>query len=160
VNRSTQSSPEVFDRGTTTTNGSSERELNPDETSVPFMALALLIASALPIVAAIVLLLSEAFGRSLLSSLRFGWKVPPTSGWEFHPDRVTSVTYTWSIALIVIGVLQGAGAVFMGLSVFDPVGFAVRMLGAMLLEVVVFVFLNRHDPRDNPERNEVEIDAQ
>jgi hypothetical protein len=48
----------------------------------------------------------------------------------------------------------------MGLSVFDPVGFAVRMLGAMLLEVVVFVFLNRHDPRDNPERNEVEINAQ
>jgi hypothetical protein len=120
--------------------------LNSYEISIPFVALTLLIASALPIVAAIVLLLSEVLGRGLLSSPRFRW-IRPQIGGVLHPDLVKRVTYTWSIALIVIGVLQAAGAVFMGLSVFDPVGFTVRLFGAMLLEVVVFLLLRRRGPR-------------
>ena len=147
MTRPTQSSSGVFDLGTSTIDRSSEQVLNHYKISIPFVALTSLIASALPIVAAIVLLLSETRGRRLLSSRRFSWILPPTFGEGLQPDLVKRATYTWSIALIVVGVLQAAGAVFMGLSVFDPLGFTVRLLGAMLLEVAVLLLLRRRGPR-------------
>jgi phosphate/sulfate permease len=124
-----------------------DQEMNPRRSSIVVVVLAALIAAALPILVAIALLVAESRGRGLLSWPRFRWLVPPRQTSVGLPDDVKRVTFTWSLALIVVGVVQGVGAALVGLSVFDPVGFTVRLLGALLLEAVVYVFTQHHTPQ-------------
>jgi hypothetical protein len=78
------------------------------------------------VVVALVLLVSAARGR-------------PLFGRRGGPALAQKLTILWGVGLFVIGLLQGAGAVFAGMSVTNATDFLMRMLASLALEGLIFV---------------------
>ena len=85
-----------------------------------------LVAALLPVVVALILLGSLVWGRPLL-------------GRRGAPAVARTMTIAWGVGLIVIGLLQGASAMFLGMSVTDPTDLLIRTLVSVALEGLLFV---------------------
>ena len=85
-----------------------------------------LIAALMPLVVALILLGSLVWGRPLL-------------GRHGTPPAARTVTIAWGVGLLVIGLLQGASAMFLGMSVTDPTDLLIRTLVSVAYEGLLFV---------------------
>ena len=85
-----------------------------------------LIAALIPIVVAAILLGSVVRGRPLL-------------GREEAPRTSRTLTITWGVGVVVIGLLQGASALLAGMSVADPTDFLIRLAASLALEGLLLV---------------------
>ena len=85
-----------------------------------------LVAALLPVVIALILLGSLVWGRPLL-------------GRRATPAVSRTVTSAWGVGLIVIGLLQGASAMVLGMSITDPTDLLIRTLVSVALEGLLFV---------------------
>ena len=85
-----------------------------------------LVAALLPVVVALILLGSLVWGRPLL-------------GRHGAPAVARTMTIAWGVGLIVIGLLQGASAMVLGMSITDPTDLLIRTLVSVALEGLLFV---------------------
>ena len=85
-----------------------------------------LVAALVPVVVALILLGSLVWGRPLL-------------GRPGAPAVARTMTIAWGVGLIVIGLLQGASAMVLGMSITDPTDLLIRTLVSVALEGLLFV---------------------
>ena len=72
----------------------------------------------------------------LLGSLVWG---RPLLGRRGAPAVARTMTIAWGVGLIVIGLLQGASAMVLGMSITDPTDLLIRTLVSVALEGLLFV---------------------
>jgi hypothetical protein len=84
------------------------------------------VAALMPAVIAVILFGSVAWGRPLL-------------GRRGTPALARTVTIAWGVGLVVIGLVQGASAMLLGMSVTDPTDVLIRTLVSVALEGLLFV---------------------
>jgi hypothetical protein len=104
---------------------------------------ALVVGALLPVLVGLVLLASALLHRPHFGRLVPRWPALARAVAVEGDGVVTRMTVAWGIGLLVIGGLQGA-AELVGLSIIDPVGVAVRTLGALALEAVLYVASNAY----------------
>jgi hypothetical protein len=83
-------------------------------------------AALMPALIALILLGSVAWGRPLV-------------GRRGTPALARAVTIAWGVGLIVIGLVQGASAMLLGMSVTNPTDLIIRTLVSAALEGLLFV---------------------
>jgi hypothetical protein len=104
---------------------------------------AAVITASLPIVFGLVMLISAALHRPLVASVLRRWPrlagpIPPADPARLHA-AAARLTIVWGIGLVIVGLLQGIGAVTAGLSVTNPASLAIRTLAALLILVVMAI---------------------
>ena len=99
------------------------------------LIVAAIIVAQLPIVFGLALLISALARRPLLAAALRRWPDPPRTAAAPGPGRLrsaaTRLTVVWGIVLVVVGLVQGIGAVVAGLSITNPASLAIRTLFAM-----------------------------
>jgi hypothetical protein len=110
--------------------------------SIPTL-IGLIVGALLPVLVALVLLGSALLKRPLFGRLVGRWPELDHAVAAQGHRVVTRMTVVWGIGLLAIGGLQGV-AEFAGISITDPVGIAVRTLGSLALEAVLYVASNAY----------------
>jgi hypothetical protein len=125
--------------------------------SLPAALLGAITATVLPVLVGLFFLGSLLVHRPALQSRTWLWLQPGRSGVTTDSRRVNRLTATWAIALVIIGLIQAIGAAVAGLSVFDPIGLAIRSAIALVCGALVYTGLllssrqrNRTGPSSPP----------
>jgi hypothetical protein len=103
-----------------------ELHARPSGSALVKWSLLALVAALMPVVVALVLFVSAARRRPLL-------------GRRGAPELAQRLTIIWGVGILVIGLLQGASAVFAGMSVTNPTDFLIRTVASLALVGALYV---------------------
>lgn len=132
----------------TTLTNSEHATLGRAKTSKSGVVFTGLIASTLPVLIGVMMLLSLAGERPLLARRSKVWWNPIARRLDTaSPTVVRRLTTWWGVALVAIGALQVV-AQLVGLSITNPVDIFVRSIGALAVEMAVAVTTRRYLLRD------------
>lgn len=105
-------------------------------------AAAVLIA-LLPVVFGLALLASALAHRPLMAAVLRRWSrltgTAPAPGPAWMRPAASRLTIVWGAVLLAVGLLQGIGAVAVGLSITDPASLAIRTLFALIVLVILSI---------------------
>jgi quinol-cytochrome oxidoreductase complex cytochrome b subunit len=97
--------------------------------------LAAIVAALIPLVAALVLLVSVARNRPLLDRH------------EGASPSGRALTTVWGIGLLAIAILQGASAILANMSVTKPTDILIRTVASLALEGAIYAGLRLYESR-------------
>ena len=111
-----------------------------DGNASPVLAviLGVMVASVVPVLVGPFFMGSIRVQRPALGRRSWQWLRPPGTGVRADPEHVSRLTTIWAVALIGIGLFQFVGAAVDGLSVFDPVGLAMRSALAVVFGALLY----------------------
>jgi hypothetical protein len=100
--------------------------------------LGVIVASVVPVLVGLFFAVTIRVRRPALGQRSWQWLRPHGSALRADPEDLGRLTTIWSVALIGIGLLQFASAAVVGLSVFDPLGLAVRSALAVVCGALLY----------------------
>jgi hypothetical protein len=109
------------------------------KSSAAVIVITAIVAGTLPALVGLVLLGSTALKRPLLTRPSRYWWNPVAREIGDEARLGERLTTWWGLAFIVVGLIQGAAVLIVGLSIMSPVGSIVRSAVAIGLEGVVVI---------------------
>jgi hypothetical protein len=109
------------------------------KSSTAMMVTTAIVAGTLPALVGLVLLGSNALKCPLLTRTSRYWWNPVAREIGDNARLGKRLTTWWGLAFVVVGLLQGAAALFLGLSITSPADSLVRSAGAIGLEGLVVI---------------------